>query len=207
MSRKSLLEPNPLRYRTPGCWAEAVLEQPLALLADHAHLERKAAVSALYLVAHWPDREGIVERMSVVAREELEHLELVHRVLLRRGGKLLHEHANPYVQGLQELVRKGTTRHLLDRLLVASLIEARSCERFECLAEAAADSELRDLYDGLATSERGHHKLFLNFAKREFPDEAEPRFDAMLEAEAKLMESLAFAPTMHSGVRGLAVAD
>ena len=202
MPGRTELEPLPLRWQTPPEWAERILRYPLDLLADHAHLEHKAAVSAMYVMSHWPDREGIVERMAAIAREELEHLVLVHRILLARGGSLPHDHANPYVRGLQEHVRKGTDRHLLDRLLVSSLIEARSCERFERLADAAEDVELRDLYAGLCASERGHHKSFLNFATREYPaDEALARWDEMLEIEAQLLAGLPFARRMHSGVQ------
>lgn len=202
MDRRVVLEPLPLRWDTPLEWADRVLRQPLALLADHAHLEKKAATAAIYLISHWPDREGIVERMTAIAREELEHLALVHKILIARGGRLFHEHANPYVRSLQEHVRKGTSFHLLDRLLVASLIEARSCERFEKLAVRAQDAELAELYGGLCASERGHHKTFLNFARREYGVEiAESRWDEMLDLEAAIIEPLPFAPTMHGGVR------
>jgi len=197
-------EPLPLALPTPREWAARALERPVALLHDHAHLERKAAVSALYLVAHWPVREGIVERMSAVAREELEHLERVHRILRRRGARLGHEHHNEYVRGLQDVVRKGTDRHLLDRLLVAGLIEARSCERFERLSEAAGGGELGELYASLTASERGHYKVFLNFARREYgAAEADARFAELVALDAELLERLPFAHAMHSGLRGL----
>lgn len=204
MTTRTPLEPLPLRWTTPPAWAERVLEEPIPLLTDHAHLERKAATAALFVMSHWSDREGIVERMSAIAREELEHLALVHRILVSRGASLEPQQVNPYVQALQSNVRKGTHYHLLDRLLVASLIEARSCERFERLAAAASDSELADLYGGLYASERGHHKTFLNFARREFgADVAEARWSEMLDVEAAMLPALSFAPTLHSGVVGL----
>lgn len=204
MTTRTPLEPLPLRWMTPANWAERVLEAPVPLLVDHAHLERKAATAALFVMSHWSDREGIVERMSAIAREELEHLALVHRILVSRGGSLEPQQINPYVQGLQSSVRKGTHFHLLDRLLVASLIEARSCERFERLADAADDPELAELYGGLCASERGHHKTFLNFARREYGAEvADARWSEMLDEEAAMLPALPFAPTLHSGVAGL----
>lgn len=201
-NRRVELEPLPLRWTTPPEWADRVLRHPLELLADHAHLEHKAAVSALYVLSHWPECEGIVERMSAIAREELEHLALVHKILIARGGAMPHDHANPYVRALQQHVRKGSRFHLLDRLLVSSLIEARSCERFERLAERAEDDELRSLYGGLCASERGHHKSFLNFATREYGAAiADERWSEMLDFEAEILAALPFSRRMHGGIR------
>ena len=101
------LEPLPLHSETPLEWADRVLEHPLELLCDHAHLERKAALNAIFLISHWPDREGLVETMSVIAREELEHLALVHKRIRAMGATLQHEHASPYARGLQECVSIG----------------------------------------------------------------------------------------------------
>ena len=40
------LETLPLESRTPSVWARAVLTDPIALLIDHAFLEKKAAQNA-----------------------------------------------------------------------------------------------------------------------------------------------------------------
>src|SRR5260221_626543 len=120
----------PLRYITPPAWAAAVLSSPLELLNDHAHLEKKAAVNALELLNRWPKPsppENWVTAMTAVSRDEVEHLAVVCRLLARRGGRLTKQHSNPYALALRNLVRKrlGPTE-LVDRLLVSSLIEARS---------------------------------------------------------------------------------
>src|SRR5206468_1959136 len=95
------------------------------------------------------------------------HLALVLRALVARGGTPSRVHKNPYAASLHRLVRAGDARaEILDRLLVCSLIEARSCERFEVLAAACDDEGLRSLYRGLAASERGHHRVFVGLAAR-----------------------------------------
>ena len=79
----------PLRYHTPPAWAAAVLSQPLELLNDHAHLEKKAATNALELLNRWPEPnppENWVTAMTAVARDEVDHLAVVTRLLARRGG-------------------------------------------------------------------------------------------------------------------------
>src|SRR5256885_10189578 len=145
----------PLRYKTPVSWAQSVLTQPLELLNDHAHLEKKAASNALELLNRWPEPrppENWVAAMTAVARDEVEHLAVVSRLLARRGGKLTKQHSNPYANALHKLVRKGLgPGELIDRLLISSLIEARSCERFKLLADACkgTDAELAKLYKGL----------------------------------------------------------
>src|SRR5947199_1447518 len=121
----------PLRYVTPARWAAEALTQPLELLNDHAHLEKKAAANALELLNRWPEPsppENWVAAMTAVSRDEVEHLAVVCRLLARRGGRLTRSHANPYASELHKLVRRGKgTEELVDRLMISSLIEARSC--------------------------------------------------------------------------------
>src|SRR3954466_11053177 len=138
----------PLRFQTPPDWAMAVLAAPLELLNDHAHLEKKPAANALEMFNRWPEPsppENWVAAMTAVARDEVEHLAVVSRLLARRGGKLPRQHANPYASELHKLVRKGRGKEeLIDRLMISALIEARSCERFKLLGDAVEDDvELR----------------------------------------------------------------
>ena len=166
----------PLRYRTPASWAVGVLERPLELLNDHAHLEKKAATNALELLNRWPEPsppENWVAAMTAVSRDEVEHLAVVCRILARRGGRLTKSHANPYASALHKLVRRGEgTNELVDRLMISSLIEARSCERFALLGEACSDVELKKLYQGLWASEHGHYKTFIQLAEQIQPAES-----------------------------------
>ena len=115
----------PLKYVTPAGWAGQVLHRPLELLNDHAHLEKKAAANALELLNRWPEPrppENWVTAMTAVARDEVEHLAVVTRLLARRGGRLTKSHSNPYASALHKLVRKGRgTEELTDRLLISSL--------------------------------------------------------------------------------------
>src|SRR5687767_9993004 len=111
----------PLKFHTPAQWASQVLRDPLNLLNDHAHLEKKAAANALELLNRWPEPsppENWVAAMTAVARDEVEHLATVCRLLARRGGRLTKQHSNPYANQLRDLVRKGEgSRELADRLL------------------------------------------------------------------------------------------
>jgi tRNA 2-(methylsulfanyl)-N6-isopentenyladenosine37 hydroxylase len=198
----------PLRYATPPAWATGVLGARLELLNDHAHLEKKAAANALELLNRWPEPrppENWVAAMTAVARDEVEHLAVVCRLLARRGGRLTKQHSNPYAADLRRLVRQGTgPAELVDRLLVSSLIEARSCERFKLLGEATAnDEELRKLYRGLWASEHGHYLSFLQLAEQiESKRLVEKRWDEMLDAEAGIIARQPAGPRMHSGTPG-----
>jgi tRNA-(ms[2]io[6]A)-hydroxylase len=196
----------PLKFVTPSDWTSMVLAKPLDLLNDHAHLEKKAATNALELLNRWPESsppEKWVAAVTAVARDEVEHLATVSRLLARRGGRLTKSHSNPYANALHALVRKGRgTEELVDRLMISSLIEARSCERFKLLADATqADAELRKLYRALWTSEHGHYLSFLQLAEELLPNEQiSKRWSQMLDAEAKIIQSQLPGPRMHSGV-------
>jgi len=205
----------PLRYKTAPDWAAKVLADPLALLNDHAHLEKKAAGNALDLLNRWPGHHDAgpdekdfstrwVTTMTAVAKDEADHLGIVLRLLVRRGGRFTKSHRNPYAAALRDLVRGGQgPLELLDRLLISALIEARSCERFELLATQSQDRELARLYRGLSASERGHYLVFVELA-RELPGvttkSAEKRWDEMLDAEAQIMSRQPGYPGMHSGM-------
>jgi tRNA-(ms[2]io[6]A)-hydroxylase len=197
----------PLKFATSPNWARGVLREPLALLNDHAHLEKKAAANALELLNRWPEPnppENWVTAMTAIARDEVEHLAVVCRVLARRGGRLTKQHSNPYASALRQLVRKGEGRdELVDRLIVSALIEARSCERFRLLADVCDDAELAKLYRGLWASEHGHYRMFLQLAEQVDSQElVERRWDQMLDAEARIIQSQGAGPRMHSGEVG-----
>ena len=192
----------PLHSRTPIEWGKSVLSDPIALLVDHAFLEKKAANNAMELMTHWPDDwyPGWVETMTAVARDEAAHLAQVVRLLMQRGGRLERSHKNPYANALRQLVRKGETAEVVDRLLVSALIELRSCERFAVLAAASSDRELGAFYRALHASELGHYKLFLDLARRIGPPSAvEARWQQMLAAEARILKAQPPGPRIHSG--------
>jgi tRNA 2-(methylsulfanyl)-N6-isopentenyladenosine37 hydroxylase len=204
-TRHSAIESLPLLYRTPDAWARQVLAQPLALLNDHAWLEKKAASNALELLNRWPEPnppENWVTAMTAIARDEVEHLAVVVRLLARRGGRLTRSHANRYASALRDLVRMGEgPDELTDRLMVSALIEARSCERFELLSRHCDDRELAKLYAGLFASEAGHYRVFIDLA-RQLPTKPkiDSRWQEMLEAEGEIIQAQPPGPTMHSGV-------
>jgi len=212
---------SPLCSATPIAWAQAVLRDPLELLNDHAHLEKKASQNAMDLLLRWPDPSGTaggtaappelwVRQMTAIAREEAEHLQAVVRLIEKRGGALSRAHRNPYAKALREQVRPGgAADNLLDRLMVSALIELRSCERFAvlaaCLDASGDDEELRKLYHGLWSSEHGHYLTFLQLARDVptlTPDAIDQRWAQMLDAEAAILAGQAFYIGMHSGVPG-----
>ena len=188
-----------LAWHTPDHWAAGVLEDPDALLGDHAHLEQAAASNALTLVRRWPEGaepDRWVARLTGIARDEVEHLALVSRVLAQRGGRLSRTHRTPYASGLREHVRVGGSHDLPDRLLVSAAIELRSYERFCLLAEAG--HELSGLYAGLRDSEAGHHRVFVHLATQAGASPADVDRWREVEGEVARVQPAGFA--IHSGV-------
>jgi tRNA-(ms[2]io[6]A)-hydroxylase len=196
------LDTLPLHSRTPLAWGQMALTDPVALLVDHAFLEKKAAANALELMTRWPGEwtPGWVETMTGVARDEASHLALTVRMLAKRGGRMERGHRSSYAKALRLLVRKGGTEETLDRLLVSALIEARSCERFAVLAAASTDAELAKFYQALCSSEMGHYKVFLKLAgKVAAKATVDARWQKMLAAEARILSEQPPGPRIHSG--------
>lgn len=153
-----------------AAWAAQAIANPRALLSDHAHCERKAAATAMALLAAHPELPHLVAPLAALAAEEMRHLAGVHRLLVRRGEAWAADGGCRYAQQLGAGLRHGRRDRLVDRLLVAALIEARSCERLARLGEAFSGSDVGALWAALARSEAGHFRLFLRLAARALPD-------------------------------------
>jgi tRNA-(ms[2]io[6]A)-hydroxylase len=177
-------------------WTAVAVEGLAATLADHAHCEKKAAASALKLVADHPDRPELVRSLAKLAQEELSHLLAVLTEMARLGVPLGPDGGDPYAQALVKLVRGGKGR-LVDRLLVSALIEARSHERLRLLADALPDPRLRDVYARFAQSEAGHERLFVDLAGREGGAAAQARLGELAKAEAEIVAGLPLVARIH----------
>ncbi len=134
------------------------------VLVDHAHCEKKAASVAMNLLFSYVDHVALARAMTEIVVEELEHFRLVLDLLERRGIPFRKLRPSSYGQRLHERIRRDEPGKAIDRLLVAGLIEARSCERFALLADHVSDPELRDFYRGLFESEARHHATYVRLA-------------------------------------------
>lgn len=136
--------------------------------------------------------------MICLAKEELAHFHEVFRLMQRRGLSLAPDEKDPYVSALLRLVRHGREEHFLDKLLISSLIEARSCERFALLAESLSDPELKEFYSRLAREEAGHHMIFIRIARLYFDESTfQERYDSLLDAESEIMLSVPHRAAVH----------
>jgi tRNA 2-(methylsulfanyl)-N6-isopentenyladenosine37 hydroxylase len=186
-----------LRVATSPAWVAAVLADFDAFLLDHAACERKASASAMAFVSHYPDRPELVAECIALAREELEHFQMVAEWISRRGLVLAPDRKDPYMQELARVFRRGSAEYFLDRLLTAGVAEARGCERFALVAAGlpeaaeAAERELKEFYRELARAEVRHQDLYIGLARRYFdPAEADARLEEILENEARVLTSL-----------------
>src|SRR6266581_7404957 len=146
------------REKVPADWLPKVLANLPAVLVDHAHLERKAATSALNL-EKYRDLFPRVEQLNAIAIEELQHFQLVLGLLKKRAIPFGQPYPSPWIAGLMRSVRNGQRCQVIDHLVCCSLIEGRSCEKFQTLAAAlqSRDAELSDFYQGLVESEGNHY--------------------------------------------------
>ncbi|HYG67916.1 MAG TPA: tRNA-(ms[2]io[6]A)-hydroxylase [Anaeromyxobacteraceae bacterium] len=186
-----------LRSETDPRWPAVALADLDRTLADHAHCEKKAAASAVKLVADHPDLPGLVRPLAKLAQEETQHFFAVLNELARRGRTLPPDEGDPYARALYAQVRGGGAR-LVDRLLVAALIEARSCERLALLGEALEEPRLRELYQRLAQAEAGHERLFVDLAREHAGrEDVDARLAALAEEEACVVAALPLLPRIH----------
>lgn len=182
---------------TPPGWAEVAVADLPSTMSDHAHAEKKAALAGLSLLSREPARSDLVAKMARLAREELRHLDQVLGHLGRLGWALQPDRPDRYAGALLRLRRGGGDAELVDRLLVAALIEARSWERLSLLG-AALDGELAAFYTELARSEAGHYRLFVDLARSACPGaEVNGRLAELARAEADIITGLPHEARIH----------
>jgi len=187
-----------LKFKTPAAWANEVVNAMDVFLPDHAAAEKKASSMAMTMVSHYPDRPELVAAMIDLALEELSHFRSVVKLMHERGLVLLPDEKDPYVNALRRNCRQGSDIYLMDRLLIAAIVEARGAERFGLIAVALPDGELKRFYDVITRSEQGHEDLFLRFAERYFDSTAvQQRLDELLDAEAIIVSELPIRPALH----------
>jgi tRNA-(ms[2]io[6]A)-hydroxylase len=184
---------------TPPAWTRQALAHLDDVLVDHAHCEKKAASTAMSLLFRYPERTDLSLALSRLAREELAHFERVVGLLAARGIVLRHQRPAPYAAALLAAVRTTEPERLVDTLLCMALIEARSCERMQLLAEACRDGEVTALYRELLASEARHHATYVELAGRVLaPALVEARLAELAAHEAAVLAEVVPLPRLHA---------
>lgn len=187
-----------LKRESSPRWLELAVSRFDEVLVDHAHCEKKAAASALSLLQSYPEVPGLAAQMARLAREEAGHLSRVLALMEQRGLSLGHDPGDPYVRELLALTRSPHAERRCDRLLIAAIIEARSCERLALLAGGLAEESLRSFYAELAQSEDGHQALFYRLAvTAQGQEQADRRLEELLLREAEVLDRLPLRPAVH----------
>ena len=188
-----------LQTTTKPHWLTQVDESLDEILIDHAHCEKKAAGTAMNLMFAYVEDIELCREMTLIVNEELEHFHMVIELLDRRGIKFRRLKPSTYGRQLNDLVRVGEPQRAVDRLLVAGLIEARSCERFQVLSDHVEDQELAEFYRSLFESEARHHTTYTRLAKHFASEEVVmQRLDELAAAEAEIIDRGEDLPRMHS---------
>jgi len=181
-----------LKLKTDPRWANIAESNLEEILTDHCWCEQKAAANALYIITNNSEKEELVTEMTKIAIEEMQHFQMVHDIIKARGYEFGREVKDDYVNQLVKFSKKDGSRNdaLIERLLFAAMIEARSCERFKVLSDNIKDKELAEFYRELMISEAHHYTTFLGFAKKYSEKiDVEKRWQEWLEFEGALISN------------------
>jgi tRNA-(ms[2]io[6]A)-hydroxylase len=201
MSEKTMFK---LQLPTDPTWVKNLVESNIEeILTDHAYCEQKAATNAITLIIQNPNISELVQEMAELAKEEMDHFKRVHDLILKRGFTLGLERKDNYVNELIKFLKRGggeakRTESMVDRLLLAAMIEARSCERFKVLSEYVQDQELSEFYHELMISEASHYTMFIGLARKYgIGIDVEKRWQEWLDYEGNVIKSYGKAETIH----------
>ena len=201
-STSQIAGPSKIRWlinKTSEDWIDFAISNPMEILLDHAHCERKAAGVALQLIFRYVSEPGLSEVLSPLVREELEHFERVLSILNARGKKLQKLASPPYGATLAKNICKDEPLRMLDSFLVAGLIEARSHERMKLLSIHSPDMELRNLYADLLKSEARHFGIYWKLADERFERNLlTSRLEELAKVESDALLEMHHQPRMHS---------
>jgi tRNA-(ms[2]io[6]A)-hydroxylase len=184
---------------TPKRWLKQVQGNLDELLIDHAHCEKKAAGTAMNLLFSYVENVELCRAMTEIVQEELSHFHQVLDLLARRGIRFRRVRPSQYGEKLRGLINKIEPGRAVDRLLVAALIEARSCERFGLLRDHLDDPELAAFFGSLFESEARHHTTYVRLARAFTPEQRVlRRLQELAAEEARIMLEGDDVPRMHS---------
>ncbi len=189
-----------LKLPTDPRWANIAEGNIEEILTDHAWCEQKAATNAIGLITMIPEHTEIVTELLAIAQEELDHFNQVHEIIKKRGYEFGRTRKDDYVNQLMNFIQKGGNRDdlIIDKMLFAAMIEARSCERFKVLTDNIKDEELKAFYLELMISEANHYTTFIGFARKlGDPEKVNKRWEEWLEYEAKIIQSYGVKETIH----------
>jgi len=190
-----------LRLATDDKWAKLCENNINSILNDHAWCEQKAASNAISVITKFPMHTDLVEALTKIAIEELEHFDMVLEKMKERGVKLQYECKDNYVGELYKyMLSEGGSKEnqLVSRMLFSAMIEARSCERFRLLAEKLTDPDLVKFYRELMISEAHHYTTFLKFARKYGGDiDVDSRWQKFLDFEGEVIKRYGIVETMH----------
>ncbi|MGZ3753077.1 MAG: tRNA isopentenyl-2-thiomethyl-A-37 hydroxylase MiaE [Mucilaginibacter sp.] len=198
MSERTILK---LQLPTDPLWVKNVVESNIEeILTDHAFCEQKAASNAITLIVQNPNLSDLVQEMTALVQEEMDHFRRVHEIILERGFVLGRERKDNYVNELRKFIIIGGSRadQLVDRLLFSAMIEARSCERFKVMSENINDQQLSEFYHELMISEAAHYSMFIRLAKKYCDGiDVDKRWKEYLDYEAQVIQNYGKSETIH----------
>lgn len=184
---------------TSDVWIKLALANPIDILIDHAHCERKAAGVAIQLMFRYPSEPDLAEVLSPIAREELEHFEKILFFLKDLGYSLKALKPPPYGTELSKSIRRDEPNRMLDSFLVAGLIEARSHERLSLLALNSEKESFKLLYQSLLESEARHFGIYWKLTKNKFSKSNRlKRLQELSSIESKILSQTYSFPRVHS---------
>lgn len=191
-----------LKLPTDPRWVNIVEQNIEDILTDHAWCEQKAASNAITIITINSEYADLVTDMLALAKEEIEHFQMVNDIINKRGLTLGRERKDEYVGELAKYMKQSNTGSrvsgFVERMLFSAMIEARSCERFKVLSENIKDEELAVFYRELMESEAGHYTTFITYARKYGTGiDVEKRWREWIEYEASIIENYGKLQSIH----------
>jgi tRNA-(ms[2]io[6]A)-hydroxylase len=191
-----------LKLPTDPRWVNIVEKNIEDILTDHAWCEQKAATNAITIITINSEYSDLVTDMLELAKEEIEHFQMVNNIINKRGLTLGRERKDEYVGELAQYMKKSNTGSrvsgFVERMLFSAMVEARSCERFKVLSENIDDEELSVFYRELMESEASHYTTFITYARKYGTGiDVEKRWREWLEFEESVIARYGKGQTIH----------
>ncbi len=99
-----------LKCETNHEWIEVAKNNLIEIIKDHAHCEKKAAVTGMNLINNYPDKSDLSFEMADLIEEEIDHFRSVMKILVEKGELLGEDIKDEYAKKLFGQLRKVHSR-------------------------------------------------------------------------------------------------
>ena len=185
------LDTSHLKPTQPG-WLELNSANLDEFLTEAADCERKASALAMQFTSKYPKYKELMNGLVSIAIGNLQNFQALLGHFDKKGIEMLREiQKNLYTINLIYKCRHKHRERLLDKFIVASLLELRAAERYDQLINKLETKKMQSLLSRISARKKIHSEEYLQLTAKYFKaEEIKKRVKYFIQIEHTVMRSM-----------------